>query len=63
MNLVEVYIEEIHSEERVEMQEWMQEPYIKVDITTDCYGRINRDAQYYPESEWKSIKEKGYYMG
>lgn len=63
MNLLEHYIEEIHSVEEVERQEWMNGPYVKVDITIDCYGSIERKTTYYPLSYWESIKEKGYYMG
>ena len=63
MNLLEHYIEEIHSEEEVERKDWMEEPFIRVDMTIDCYGNIERKTNIYPLSFWESIKRVGYYMG
>ena len=63
MNLLEHYIEKIHSEEEIPREEWMMSPYVKVDITIDCYGNIERKTKFFPQSFWDTIKKDGYYMG
>lgn len=63
MNLLEHYIEEIHSVKEVDRQEWMTGPYVRVDATVDCYGNRTREVRHYPLSYWEKIKADGYYMG
>jgi len=36
--------------------------YVRVDITTDCYGAIEREIRVVEEEEWRTEKEAGYYM-
>lgn len=55
MNLLEHYIEEIHNQEK-------NEDVIKVDITTLCYGRIERSTYVFPTTLWLEIKSNGYFM-
>ena len=57
MNLLEHYIEEIHSEEIKE------ENLVEVDMTTLCYGTTKREINVYPKDYWEEKKQKGYYMG
>ncbi len=63
VNLVEHYIVEIHSVEKIKREPWMEEQFVKVDVTIDCYGNVKRCIAYYPSSYWEDIKENGYYMG
>lgn len=47
MNVLENYIEEIHSE-----VSYIKDPkFIKVDITTNCYGPIKRDVNLFNVEE------------
>lgn len=66
MNLLEQYIEEIHSEEPFQ-SDWTEcfpgKNFVKVDVTTNCYGNRKRDQHYFEEERWKSFKEQGYWMG
>lgn len=43
MNLVEVWIRHIYSEEEVEYK-WggVKHPYVRVDLETNCYGNIKK---------------------
>lgn len=63
MNILENFIVEIHSVEEIERQNWMQESYVKVDMTTNCYGCIKRQQLHFPISEWETVKKAGYYLG
>lgn len=62
MNLVEVYIKEIHGVENLGKPEWANEPYVKVDMTTNCYGRVERSKQIFARSEWEATKKRGHFM-
>lgn len=66
MNLLEQYIVEIHSVEPYEA-EWTKEfpdrEFLKVDLTTNCYGSQKRDEHIFNTVEWETIKEQGYYWG
>lgn len=65
MNLLEQYIEVIHSEEPYE-SEWTKhfpnEKFVKVDVTTNCYGNKRRKQHFFEEKRWKTFKEQGYWM-
>lgn len=63
MNLLEQYIDGIHSEKPYDTQDWMNAKYIKVDITTNSYGTKTRGVHVFPIDYWMEAKEKGYYMG
>lgn len=68
MNLLENYLVEVHEIKPYE-EDWTKEEefkginFLSVDATWNCYGRENRTKEVFRESEWNSIKEKGYYMG
>lgn len=61
MNLLECYIEKVHLEKEVK-QDWMDEPYVEVEITTNRCGQRERKKELFPVSYWKTIKEAGFYM-
>lgn len=64
MNILENYVETIHSETPYE-EEWTKkfdDAFVEVDLTSNCYGSKKRDTHVWTVSDWKSIKEKGYYM-
>lgn len=63
VNLLEQYIEEVHSEKPYETQDWVNTEHIEVDITTNCYGTQTRRTHVFPEDYWEEAKEKGYFMG
>lgn len=66
MNLLEVYIEEVHSVTPY-TADWTDRfpdrKFVQVDVTTNCYGREKRDTYVWNTKEWEEIKQKGYYMG
>lgn len=68
MNLLEHYIKEVHSVEDVsnkfeEKSDYPpNEPLLKVDLTYDCYGKVERGIKMFFKSEWDSAREKGYFM-
>lgn len=67
MNLLEHYIKEIHSVEKCE-EEWTKdeifegEEFLKVDVTYDCYGVIERRVHYWNKEQFEKIKKDGYFM-
>ena len=63
MDLIEIYIKEIHSEKEMERKSWMAEDYIEVDITIDSYGNYRRMTKHFPKSFWEGIKKDGYFWG
>lgn len=63
MNLLQVNILEIHSVEDVtDKCKWATEPMVAVDMTTDCYGKVERIKHIFCESAWECAKEKGWYL-
>lgn len=63
MNILEHYLVKIISEERVKATGTEGAELIKVVAQWDCYGAVSEETDYYSPSEWKKIKEKGYYLG
>ena len=65
MNLLEQYIVEVHSVEPF-TEEWVSEfpdrDFIKVDVTTNCYGRIKRVTRVFDRTEWTQYQKQGYWM-
>ena len=60
MNLLEHYIEEIHSVQKIE-RKWGV--VILADLTVNCYGVISRTTTTFGSvNEWERIKKQGYYM-
>lgn len=65
MNILEHYIKEVHTVKVCE-EEWTKEfNYIilEVELTSECYGRIERETHYWSERMWNKIYSQGYYMG
>ena len=65
MNSLEIYIKEIISEEPYEA-DWTKElskEFVEVEITTNCYGRIETKKHVFEKREWEDHKARGYYMG
>lgn len=65
MNLLEQYIVEIHSVEPYEA-EWTKRfpkvKFVEADVTTNCYGRKDRQRHVFNTEEWEKFKEQGYWM-
>ena len=65
MNLLEHYIKEVHSVKEYN-EEWTKEfpdeKFVRVDITYDCYGSIERNFHVWNTDAWNRIKKKGYFM-
>lgn len=65
MNLLEHYIKEIHSVQDYK-EEWTKEfpgeCFVEVDITYNCYGRIERRSHIWSINKWDRINQKGYFM-
>ena len=58
MNLLEHYIIEVH-----DVVEFTAVPgMIKVDLTYDCYGTIQRGKHITSKEEWEKELAKGYYL-
>ena len=58
MNLLETYIEEIHSEHERKTDFGY---VVDVDITENCHGGITRKEKTFLKDEWVDIKKKGFY--
>ena len=57
MNLLEVYIDKIISEEE------LKDNKIKVEAIYNCYGVKKKETRMYDKTEWDKIKQQGYYLG
>lgn len=62
MNLLEHYIDEIISEEKVQNPENGNE-YYRVNAIVDCYGAKKQINRLFLIDEWEKAKKQGYYMG
>jgi hypothetical protein len=60
MNLLKIYIEEIHSEE--EITHW-GDKLIRVDLTRDCHGGISREEKLFTPGERERVKAQGFWIG
>lgn len=61
MNLLEHYIDEIISEQKILNLENGRE-YYRVNAIIDCYGQKEQINQLFLVNEWEQAKAKGYYM-
>lgn len=60
MNLVEVYVTKIYEEKTIQRDFGT---FYELVVDTDCCGRKeNRETIHVCESDYKMIKEKGYYL-
>lgn len=65
MNLVEHYIEEVHSVKPY-VEDWtrkLNKPFVIVELTYNCYGTLGEHKWVYSVDEWNDIREKGFYLG
>ena len=66
MNLVEVYLEEVHKV-TPSHEEWCDEfpnlKFVKVEATWGSYGRSFKREDIYNSEIWEEIKKVGYYLG
>ena len=68
MNLLEHYIENVESVSDVSDAFKAstgctpKEPLYKVTMDIDCMGKKERVTEKFFETEWKNIKERGYYL-
>ena len=56
MNLLEVYIDKIITEEKLEGNK------IKVEAIYNCYGIKEKKIRIYNKTVWDKIKQQGYYL-
>lgn len=61
MNLLEHYIDEVISEQKIQNPENGRE-YYRVNAIVDCYGCKEQINRLFPVDEWEQAKAKGYYM-
>jgi hypothetical protein len=58
MNLIEHFIIEVH-----EIKEFDDYPnIIEVDVTTNCYGAIQRAKQCFSKEKWQKAIAQGYFL-
>lgn len=66
MNVLEQYIEEVHSEKPY-AADWTKEfansEFVEVDVTTNCHGHYQRATHIFDTDEWSKYKLQGYWMG
>lgn len=55
MNLLEHFIVEIHSTQRISPE------MIEVDATTNCWGNIRRAKHILTEAQWQQVIKEGYF--
>ena len=65
MNLLEHYIKEVISIEELKINEtWAKGiDFVKVKITTNCYGDIRTEEKIFTVLEWNYVAKAGYYLG
>ena len=68
MNLLEHYINKIHSVQDISdkyekaIRQKPKEPLYEVDITVDCYGVVERKREIMSKSDFKKAKKQGYFL-
>lgn len=66
MNILEHYIEEIHSVKPY-TEEWTKEfpdrKFVEVDVTSNCWGCVERQKHVWTVVELAKHKEQGYFWG
>lgn len=61
MNLLEQYVSNITKEEQLEKDGIV---IYKIVADVDCYGNFQRQKEFVlGENQYKSVKERGYYLG
>lgn len=66
MNVVEVYLKEIHEEKPYISEcinQFSDKEFVKVTATWISYGVEYKNTTVFNTKIWKQIKEQGYYLG
>lgn len=65
MNLTTHYIEEVHAVKPYKA-DWTHKfpakSFVKVELTANSYGSVQKHHRIWEAEEWKAIKEQGYYV-
>ncbi len=61
MNILEHFIDQIISEQKVQDPENGRE-YYRVTAIVNCYGQEEKIDKIFPIDEWDQAKSNGYYM-
>lgn len=68
MNILKYCIKEVHNIEDVTeeyekiVHRKLEQPALKITMTVDCYGTIEKVTQYFLKSDWEHNLRQGYYM-
>lgn len=68
MNLLEHYVEEVKevtditADFKKKSGYTPKEPLYEITMEIDCMGKKERVTEQFFETEWKTIKERGYYL-
>ena len=68
MNLLEHYIQEVHSIEDVTKEyenvvnRKPEQHVLKIIMTVNCYGNVERVIKFFLKSEWEHSLEQGFYL-
>lgn len=63
MNLVEVYLKEVHEEKPYIIEEFSDTDFIEVTATWVSWGGEDKKTKVFSTEQWKQIKKQGYYLG
>ena len=63
MNLVEVYLKEVHEEKPYIIEEFSDTDFIEVTATWVSFGVEYKKTLVLRTEQWKQIKKQGYYLG
>lgn len=55
MNVLECFIKQIHSEKN------LGNGFVEVDVTSVCWGSVERKKKTFSVSDWSYFKQQGYY--
>ena len=63
MNFLKHYIKEVHSVKTIPHQEWMNEEWVEVEMTVNCYGNISKTTYYETRENFERDLKRDYYTG
>ena len=63
MNLVEVYLKEVHEEKPYTNEEFSDKDFTKVTATWVSFGVEYKKTLVLRTEQWEQIKKQGYYLG
>lgn len=63
MNMLKHYIVEIHSVTPCLVEDHSKEfEVVKVDLTYNCYGVVERQTRQFSPNKWKEAQNNGWFM-